>query len=509
MYVKDAIKNNRFLNQELIKKYTVLFNEKDNNVMIENLKLIYKSIIDNNYFENISDELYEIVTNTDYSSEKYDRISELATEYFALLVDYVGISMFEIRRIVKDAYAEFLRTGKITPFYNMFSNFAEVYKKNNTYYLFIKIDKEFDDQLLKALKQSNNNNFMMLSKSGLLKKLNCEFKINNKKTLLEIEQQINGYYDNNYYISASYDAKDLWQSIKLFKEKTIQPFIGSMLYSGTTVNTLGKYIVIEKKGIKFFINEYSFHDDIFKPLSQDFPDYSDVFKRYIIESDNNEINKLIDEAVQLLPYYNNNSTLTKFTNTWFALETLFRNAGDNISNSLKDYAACLVADRMLSGYIYVTSLQIKKTYKNFKKYSNRKIENYFENFRRLEEKDCCYLEWKLINLENIMKDYITYFEKNYNEARELLSNSYYLRNKQFHGTKDSQMEFAVGYIYDVVNDAIAFYIDYLDVYRGEKKLSSLFNYIKNIKSIKATMINDKTISMNEKIMIAFDAVRKL
>lgn len=507
-YIKEAIKSNKFLDKKLINRYNKFLNENNAENLIENFKMIYKSIIDNNYFENISDELYELIHSKETSDDIFNRINDLSSEYFALLIDYVGISMYEIKRIIKDAYAEFLKTNKISPFFNLFSNFADTYKKNNDYYIFIKTDKEFDDKLLIALKQSNNNSFMMLSKTGLIKKLKSDFSINNKKTLNELLTKLIEEKDNHYYICSKYDAKDLWQAIKLFKEKTVQPFLGSMLYSGKKVNITGKYIVIENKNQKNFINEYTFFDDIYKPLSQDFPDYSDVFKRYIIESEQSEINKLIDEAVQLLPYYNNdNSTLTKFTNTWFALETLFRNAGDNISNSLRDYASCLVADRMLSGYIYVTALQIKRTYTNFKKYSNKKVLNYLINFKKLSNKDCCYLEWKLNNLELMMEDYTNTFNKNVNEARDLLANSYYLRNKQFHGTKDSHMELAVGFLYDIVNDAIAFYIDYLDVYRGEKNLKPLFNYIKNIETIKSTMMSESDI--NEKIMIAFDAVRKL
>ena len=509
-YVKDAIRTNPFLDDKQIKNYNTLMSENNEQILIENLKLIYKSIVDNKYFEKISDELYEQISDESVSDDKFYRIYKLTNEYFALLIDYVGISMYEIKRIIKDAYGYFIRTKNPISFYSMFSNFAESYEKYNSYQIFIKTDKEFDDKLLIALKQSNNNNFMMLSKSGMLKIITSCISVNNKKTLNQIIPRIEGEKDNNYYISATLEAKDIWQAIKLFKEKTIQPFVGSMLYSGKTVNTIGKYIVVETRGQKNFINEYPFYDDIFKPLSQDFPDYSDVFKRYIIESDNSQINKLVDEAVQLLPYYNNNnSTLTKFTNTWFALETLFRNAGNNISNSLKEYAACLVADRMLSGYIYVTAYQIKRTYKNFKKYSNSKIENYILNFKYLSEKDCCYLNWKINHMDNMVKNYVSTFECNYNEARELLSNAYYLRNKQFHGSKDSQMELAVGFLYDIVNDAISFYIDYLDIYRGEKSLLPLFNYIKNIKLIKNTMINDKDINVNEKIMIAYDAVRRL
>ena len=62
------------------------------------------------------------------------------------------------------------------------------------------------------------------------------------------------------------------------------------------------------------------------------------------------------------------------------------------------------------------------------------------NFRQLNDKDCCYLEWKFNHIEKMICDYDSTFDSNFNEAKELLSNAYYLRNKQFHGTKDSQME---------------------------------------------------------------------
>lgn len=52
----------------------------------------------------------------------------------------------------------------------------------------------------------------------------------------------------------------------------------------------------------------------------------------------------------------------------------------NISKSLEDYASYLVADRMLSGYVYLTAVQIKKMYKGFNKLSNNFVENIFLNF---------------------------------------------------------------------------------------------------------------------------------
>jgi hypothetical protein len=283
-----------------------------------------------------------------------------------------------------------------------------------------------------------------------------------------------------------------------------------MLYSGIKTNTSGKYIIIEYKDNKKFINYYNFFDDVFKPLTQDRINYSDVFKRYIIEESSNQINDIIDETVQLLPYYKNSeSTLTKFTNTWFALETLFRNASDNISKSLEEYASYIVADRMLSGYIYVTAVQIKKTYKNFEKLSNNFIENIFLNFTNKNPNDCDFLNWKYNRISMIAKNYQTSFDKCHNDAINLLMNAYYIRNKQFHGNKNSQMENISGFIYDIVNDTIAFYIDYIDVYRNEEKnLYSLFNFIQNIKKIKTILINEKSSEL-DKILIIFDSVRKI
>ena len=95
------------------------------------------------------------------------------------------------------------------------------------------------------------------------------------------------------------------------------------------------------------------------------------------------------------------------------------------------------------------------------------------------------------------------------EARELLMNAYFLRNKQFHGTKNSQLENMSGFLYDIVNDTISFYIDYLDVYKNSDiNLKSLFNYMKNINIIKSSLIKQESESIS-KICVMYDAVRKL
>ena len=508
-YIKFSLTNNKFISDDQRKKYSQFMNESDDLKFIENLKLIYISLKENKYFEQISDDLYELIMDSESSDDKNNMIYDLSNEYFSLLMDYVGISIYEIKRIIRDTYREYFKYNNQNIFLNMFSLFAKQYNIEEEYSVFIKMDRDFDANLLMSLKQSGNDNYKLYSKTGLIKVLN-EMNINNKKQLNDFTSKISSENDNNCYLSAKITSKDKWQAIKKFKQKIIQPFIGSMLYSGIKTNTSGKYIIIEYKDNKKFINYYNFFDDVFKPLTQDRINYSDVFKRYIIEESSNQINDIIDETVQLLPYYKNSeSTLTKFTNTWFALETLFRNASDNISKSLEEYASYIVADRMLSGYIYVTAVQIKKTYKNFEKLSNNFIENIFLNFTNKNPNDCDFLNWKYNRISMIAKNYQTSFDKCHNDAINLLMNAYYIRNKQFHGNKNSQMENISGFIYDIVNDTIAFYIDYIDVYRNEEKnLYSLFNFIQNIKKIKTILINEKSSEL-DKILIIFDSVRKI
>lgn len=508
-YIRDAIKSNKFIKEEHKKRYVQFINENDDLDLIENLKLIYISLINNKYFDTISDDLFDLVTSKEFNCDDFDKIAELSNEYFALLIDYIGISIFEIKKIIRDAYRKFFEKKSFSSFSDMFIKFAEQYDTENKYTIFIKMDKEFDEKLLNVLKQSGNNNYIIYSKSGLIK-LFEDSKINNKKNLIEIISNLKIKEDNNYYLSSEIYSKDIWQAIRKFKQKVLQPFIGSMLYSGIKVSTISDYLLIEHKEHKKFINYYSFYDDIFKPLTQDRIDYSDVFKRYVIDNSDNDINRIIDEAVQLLPYYKNSeSTLTKFTNTWFALETLFRNAGDNISKSLEDYASYLVADRMLSGYIYLTAVQIKKMYKGFNKLSNNFVENIFLNFDKRNPNNCDFLTWKYSQVNKMVSQYESYFQKFHNEAKELLMDAYYLRNKQFHGNKNLQMETTSGFLYDIVNDTISFYIDYIDVYRdSEKNTYSLFNFIKNIDKIKKILINEKD-NIFEKIAIVYDSVRKI
>ena len=66
-----------------------------------------------------------------------------------------------------------------------------------------------------------------------------------------------------------------------------------------------------------------------------------------------------------------------------------------------------------------------------------------------------------------------------------------------------------GILYDIVNDTIAFYIDYLDVYKDcNPNCQSLYNLIKNIQKIKSSIL-DSTDEYNKKISILYDAVRKI
>ena len=508
-YVRNAIKNNNFITEQARKKYLNILGDDKDQVLIENIKLIRISLIDSKYFETISDELYEMILNADFEIQNLDRIADLSNEYFALLTDYIGISTFEIKKVIKDLYHDFFESHKENVFLKLFEKFKEPFKKENLYHIVIKIDKKFDDKLIKVLRQIKNNDYKIYKKTGLVKKFNS-LKITNQRVSKKINDKFDLVEDECCYLYSEIKSKDIWKAIKLFRQKIVQPFIGTMLYSGINLNTSGKYIVIENKESKKFINEYVYHDDIFKPLSQLRRDYSNVFKRYIIEENENDINKVIDESVQLLPYYKTSeSTLTKFTNTWFALETLFRNASDTISNSLEEYASSLVADRMLSGYIYLTAYQINQKYYKFGKKSNNFVENNFKNFESHNNEDCDFLDWKFKKVKEIATNYEAYFNKYYNEAKELLMDAYYLRNKQFHGTKDSQLEMTTGFLYDIVNDAISYYIDYIDVYRSsDKNLKSLFNYIKNIKKIKMLLISE-TSEHIDRLIIIYDAVRKL
>lgn len=515
-YIKEKIKKNIIIDKASKNKYLKFIgnNNISDNEFIENLKLIHYSLIETDYFKSVSDMLYDLLTNKENNEMILDKINNLTDEYLSLLMDYIGISVFEVKKIIRDSFRVFFEKKDENIFLEMLSKFAERYNSDNKYLIFIKMDKSFDGKLITFLKLSGNNSYIIYSKTGFVKKLNEE-NITNKKNMNKIiEEYTMLNKDNNYFLCSELISKDIWHAIKTFKQNTVQPFIGSMLYSGIKVKTQqNKYIVIEYQTDKKYINEFSYHDDICKPLSQNQINYSDVFKRYIIEHSENEINKIIDEAVQLLPYYkDSDSILTKFTNTWFALETLFRNSSDVIKTALDEYASPLVADRMIYGYIYVTVLQIKRIYKNFQKLSNNFVENMFlnyQNYIKEKENECQYLDWKYKKIIKIVDTYEEVYNEYLIEAKELLDNAYRLRNKQFHGTKDSQLEKMSGFLYDIVNDTISFYIDYLDVYKNnEVSFQSLYNIIKNIKLIKSSIINEKK-SYIEKISVLYDSVRKI
>lgn len=515
-YIIRHIKNNIIIpdnNKKTFLKFINIQNISDEE-FIENLKLIQSSLISDKYFSMVSDKLYDCIIDNKADEVNFDKISILTNEYIALLIDYIGISIFEIKKIIRDTYRSFFDKKDENVFLSLFEKLAEQYNNNNNYMLFIKMDRAFDDRLVTALKQSGNDNYIIYSKSGFIKKLREE-NINNRKILEQIIEEYGELSkDNNYFLYTMLESKDIWHAIKLFKQNTIQPFIGSMLYSGIKVGTQNnKYIVVECKNKKKYIKDYTYHDDIFKPLSQSRINYSDVFKRYVIENSNNEVNRIIDEAVQLLPYYkNSDSILTKFTNTWFALETLFRNSSDKIKDSLEEYASKLVADRMISGYIYVTVSQIKKTYINFSKLSNNFVENMLLNYEKVmknNSSNCQYIDWKYKKILKIVDNYDEVYSSNLLEAIELLDNAYRLRNKQFHGTKDSQLENMSGFLYDIVNDTISFYIDYLDVYKDENiNFSALFNLIKNIHLIKSSIMQSRGNNI-EKLAVLYDSIRKI
>jgi hypothetical protein len=510
-YIKGEIKNSKTLDEKLLKKYVKFLDVENDKDLVENLKLIYKSLIDNKYFETISDKIYEFLKETEINNKKFDLLEVYTNEYISLLLDYVQISIFQIKSVLRDSFRTFFREKNEEVFFSIFSNLTQSYKNENDYYIYLLMDKDFDDYLVTALKQSKNNKYILFSKTGLKRILESDC-ISNKKQLNEYINEYCNYGNNNYFLAAELHEKDVWKAIKKFRQEILQPFIGSMLYSGIKVKECGEYIVVtnEHNSTKKFINKYTYYDDVFKPLSQDRTDYSDVFKRYVIDQQDNEITSVIDEAVQLLPYYNtSNSVLIKFSNTWFALETLFRNADLSISKSLKDYTSHLIADKMISGFIYVSAIQIKKTYYGFSHLSSNWVENIFLNYDSFNEKDCDFIEWKFYKIKNIVDKYEDVFKTNLQEAQELLDNAYRLRNKQFHGKKNSQLENMSGFLYDIVNDTISFYIDFLDVYKeNNPNLSSLYNSIKNIKNIKISNL-ENTDNYFKKICILHDSIRKI
>lgn len=509
-YVLNSIKNNTIIDENAKKKYLTFVSTSNDQELIENLKLILQSLIDNAYFKTTYEKLKQMLLDSNF--DDYNKFYIFINEYFSLLNDYIGVSVYELKRLIKDAYREYFNSHDENVFISMLDKLTFGYLDNREYVVFVKMDKDFDEKLLNSLKNSQNNNYIIYSKTGFDKRINDE-KIYNRKNLEQIiKDYINDSDDNHFFISNTIYAKDIWYAIRDFRQKTIQPFIGTMLYAGINVSPIDDYIVIYGEEENKYINSYRYFDDIFKPLSQDRIDYSDVFKRYIIENSNNDINKIIDEAVQLLPYYKkSDSILIKFTNTWFALETLFRNSSEIIINGLIEYASYLVADRMLAGIIYVTAVQIKKICRTkYKKLSNNFVENSFLNIDDvLNRVECGYLKWKYKMILDIINNYEKMFDNKLLEAKELLDNAYRLRNKQFHGTKDSKLEKMSGFLYDIVNDTIAFYIDYLDVYKDcEPNSKSLFNIIKNTKNLKSTLIKEEDNTI-KKISILYDSVRRI
>ena len=76
---------------------------------------------------------------------------------------------------------------------------------------------------------------------------------------------------------------------------------------------------------------------------------------------------------------------------------------------------------MISGYIYVTAIQIKKSYKGFEKISNNFIENIFINYNDYNNKnECDYLKWKYEKIINITNNYDKYYNNVLIEAKRFL-----------------------------------------------------------------------------------------
>ena len=232
-YVINSIKDNNIISKAEQNRFLKFVNTNIDKELIENFKLIRSSLIENRYFERVSDHLYSLLFSGE--DNKFDDICEYSTEYFALLMDYVGISVYQIKNVLRNSYRYFFEKHNQNIFLKMFTDFAEIYDKNNNYVLFVKMDREFDDKLINSLRFSQNYKYIIYSKSGFEKRL-LEEKINNKKNLQKIiENFVDNSHDNNYFISITLESKDIWHAIKEFRQKTIQPFIGTMLYSGIRV----------------------------------------------------------------------------------------------------------------------------------------------------------------------------------------------------------------------------------------------------------------------------------
>ena len=106
-YIKGEIKNSKILDKNLLKKYLKFLDSPDDKGLIENLKLIHKSLINNNYFERVSDNLYDMLSDKTVNNGKFDIIEIYTDEYISLLLDYIGISVFQIKSVLRDCYRRF------------------------------------------------------------------------------------------------------------------------------------------------------------------------------------------------------------------------------------------------------------------------------------------------------------------------------------------------------------------------------------------------------------------
>ena len=159
-YIKENIKKNTIIDNDSKNKY-LKFIGNNNNIsdseFIENLKLIYSSLIEAEYFKLVSDKLYDLLTNKENNEIILDEINNLTDEYLSLLMDYIGISVFEIKKIIRVSFRTFFEKKDENIFLEMLPMLAERYNNDNKYLIFIKMDKSFDEKLISYLKFSGNS----------------------------------------------------------------------------------------------------------------------------------------------------------------------------------------------------------------------------------------------------------------------------------------------------------------------------------------------------------------
>ena len=55
--------------------------------------------------------------------------------------------------------------------------------------------------------------------------------------------------NNHYFLMAELKEKDVWKAIKKFRQEILQPYIGSMLYSGIKVKAEKNMLLFQKNMI--------------------------------------------------------------------------------------------------------------------------------------------------------------------------------------------------------------------------------------------------------------------